>query len=106
MARLEQEISGKGIDNQVCNLYRGDSLQHSPKRPNGIGELFIEDAGNLVPVNTKGLYKGRQVTVKEHILGGFRKGAKSNSPYTSFTVNKNIIEGYVKYGHLLSENHY
>lgn len=33
-----------------------------------------------------------QVTVTEHILGGYRKGAKSNSPYTSFTNNKMWLE--------------
>ena len=31
------------------------------------------------------MYKGRQVTVTEHILGGYRRGAKHNSPYTSFS---------------------
>ncbi|MFH0070652.1 ribonuclease YeeF family protein [Peribacillus sp. NPDC056705] len=94
MAKVESEVSGRGIVNQGSNLYRGDSLLHSPKRPNGIGKPFIAESGNLVPANPTGLYKGRQVTVTEHILGGFRKGAKSNSPYTSFTINKNIIEGY------------
>lgn len=34
------------------------------------------------------------MTVTEHILGGYRKGAKSNSPYTSFTNNKNVIGNY------------
>lgn len=40
------------------------------------------------------VYNGRQVTVTEHILGGYRKGAKGNSPYTSFTFNDDIIQGY------------
>ena len=85
----------KGIDNasviQKSNLYRGDSLLHSPTRPNGIGKPHISSSGVLVPASKEGFYKGRQVTVTEHILGGYRKGAKSNSPYTSFTNNKNVI---------------
>ncbi len=88
----------KGIDDASLtnkgNLYRGDSLLHSPTRPNGIGKPHISSSGDLVPASKEGLYKGREVTVTEHILGGYRKGAKSNSPYTSFTNNKNVIGNY------------
>ncbi|QNP15581.1 ribonuclease YeeF family protein [Bacillus pumilus] len=88
----------KGIDDasltNKSNLYRGDSLLHSPTRPNGIGKPHISSSGDLVPASKEGLYKGREVTVTEHILGGYRKGAKSNSPYTSFTSNKNVIGNY------------
>ncbi len=75
-------------------LYRGDDLLYSPKRPNGIGKPYVSEEGNLVPASKEGIYKGRQVTVTEHILGGFRKGAKSNSPYTSFTDSKEVIVNY------------
>ncbi len=78
----------------IKNLFRGDSLLYSPKRPNGIGKPYISKSGNLVPANKDGLYKGRQVTVTEHILGGYRRGAKSNSPYTSFTNNNSVIGNY------------
>jgi hypothetical protein len=81
----------------TSKLYRGDSLLHSPKRPNGVGKPFISDSGNLVPANSKGIYKDRQVTVIEHILGGYRRGAKSNSPYISFTSNKGIVGNYGDY---------
>ncbi|APT47379.1 ribonuclease YeeF family protein [Bacillus safensis] len=88
----------KGIDDASLtnkgNLYRGDSLLHSPTRPNGIGKPHISSSGDLVSASKEGLYKGREVTVTEHILGGYRKGAKSNSPYTSFTNNKNVIGNY------------
>ncbi|WP_428004176.1 ribonuclease YeeF family protein [Bacillus altitudinis] len=88
----------KGIDDAFLtnkgNLYRGDSLLHSPTRPNGIGKPHISSSGDLVPASKEGLYKGREVTVTEHILGGYRKEAKSNSPYTSFTNNKNVIGNY------------
>ncbi|MBI6871350.1 hypothetical protein [Clostridium aciditolerans] len=75
-------------------LLRGDSELYSNMRPNGIPKSYISSEGNLIPANTEGIYKGRQVTVTEHILGGYRKGAKGNSPYTSFTFNKGIVEGY------------
>jgi Pre-toxin TG len=81
----------------TSKLYRGDSLLHSPKRPNGVGKPFISDSGNLVPANSKGIYKNRQVTVIEHILGGYRREAKSNSPYISFTSNKGIVGNYGDY---------
>ncbi|WP_421726962.1 hypothetical protein [Bacillus velezensis] len=47
-----------------------------------------------MPINKEGIYKGRQVTVTEHILGGYREAQKSNSPYTNFTMNKNVITNY------------
>ena len=98
----ENVFGTKGIDNAIVNnnsnLYRGDSILHSPTRPNGIGKPYISSSGDLVPASRDGLYKGRQVTVTEHILGGYRKGAKSNSPYTSFTNNKNVIGNYGENG--------
>jgi hypothetical protein len=85
----------RDVDNPGSHhLYRGDSLLHSPTRPNGVGKPHISSSGNLNPANTGGIYKGRQVTVTEHILGGYRRGAKSNSPYTSFTPDNNIVGTY------------
>ena len=92
------KVESKGIDNTFAtnkrNLYRGDSLLHSSTRSNGISKPNISSSGDLVPASKDGFYKGRQVTVTEHILGGYRKGAKSNSPYTSFTNNNNVIGNY------------
>ncbi|WP_439391991.1 ribonuclease YeeF family protein [Bacillus velezensis] len=77
------------------NLFRGENFPYAAKRENGIGKSYISpETGNLIPANKSGMYKGRQVTVTEHILGGYRRGGKSNSPYTSFTVNKKIAKGY------------
>lgn len=48
--------------------------------------------------------KGRQVTVTEHILGGYRKGGKNNSPYTSFSINNSPrIEYLSVIGHCRNE---
>lgn len=75
-------------------MLRGDDALYSDVRTNGISKSYIDNDGNLVPANPNGIYNGRQVSVTEHILGGFRKGAKGNSPYTSFTFNNDIIQGY------------
>ncbi|MEB3750748.1 pre-toxin TG domain-containing protein [Geobacillus sp. FSL W8-0032] len=91
--KAEGGVVGRGTN----KLYRGDSLLHSSKRPNGIGKPFMSDSGNLVPANSKGIYKNRQVTVIEHILGGYRRKAKSNSPYISFTGNKLVVGNYGDY---------
>ncbi len=75
-------------------LIRGDDMPYSEKRPNGISKSHLTSEGDLAPANIKGQYKGRMVTVAEHILGGYRKGAKGNSPYTSFTYEDGIVTNY------------
>ncbi|WP_410991150.1 WXG100 family type VII secretion target [Bacillus cereus] len=78
------------------NLFRGEDYLQSATRPNGIGKPHIGENGNLIPANKEGMYKGRQVTVTEHILGGYRRGAKHNSPYTSFSKNPEVASNYGK----------
>lgn len=78
------------------NLLRGEDYLKSATRPNGIGKPHIGENGNLIPANKEGMYKGRQVTVTEHILGGYRRGAKHNSPYTSFSINPEVASNYGK----------
>lgn len=41
----------------------------------------------MVPANPQGIYKGREVTLADHVLGSYRPGRKSNSPFTSFTYD-------------------
>ncbi len=76
------------------DLFRGDDLQYSSKRPNGISKSYVNSSGDLMPANVEGMYHGREVTVIEHVLGGFRKGAKANSPYTSFSSDQGISNKY------------
>ncbi len=91
-ALADQTNTGGGAGEK--DLFRGDDLLYEEKRPNGISKSYLNSAGDLVPANVDGLYKDRQVTVTEHILGGYRKGAKGNSPYTSFTNDKGIVANY------------
>ena len=86
--RMSAEGAGKN------DLFRGDDLLYEEKRPNGISKSHLNSVGDLVPANVDGIYKNRPVTVTEHILGGYRKGAKGNSPYTSFTNDKGIVATY------------
>ncbi|MCY9148782.1 ribonuclease YeeF family protein [Bacillus haynesii] len=95
MQKAGKVLKVNSHNGKATNLYRGEDFPHAPKRPNGIGKSHISpETGNLVPANKTGIYQGRQVTVTEHVLGGYRKGGKSNSPYTSFTINQKVAKGY------------
>ncbi len=95
MQKAGKVLSVNSHNGRATNLYRGEDFPYEPKRPNGIGKSHISpETGNLVPANKTGMYQGRQVTVTEHVLGGYRKGGKSNSPYTSFTINQKVAKGY------------
>ncbi len=76
------------------NVFRGDANLSSQLNSKGIPKSLLNEAGDLVPANPTGAYKGRQVSVGEHILGGYRRGAKSNSPFTSFTPDGKVAGGY------------
>lgn len=80
----ENERGSSSVTNNA--LLRGDDGLYPDVRMNGIPKLYINSDGNLVSTNSDGIYNGRQVTVTEQILGGYRKGAKGNRPYTSFTL--------------------
>jgi hypothetical protein len=82
-------------------LYRGDDYLTSSTNAKGMKKPHISQSGNLVPANIAGVqssgkYKGQDVFHTEHILGGYRKKAKSNSSFTSFTPSEEIAEGYGK----------
>jgi hypothetical protein len=94
-------LAGKAADDvadanpsEVGDVFRGDSTLSSPVNSKGIGKSYLNEAGDLVPANVTGIYRGRQVTAAEHILGGFRRGAKSNSPFTSMTPNAATAASY------------
>lgn len=84
-----------GLISKAKNLLRSDDFLRSTKNAKGIKKSYIDESGNLVPASKEGIHKGRQVTVTEHILGGYRKGGKNNSPFTSFSPNSGAT---VKYG--------
>jgi toxin YqcG len=75
-------------------VFRGDVNFGSQFNSKAIRKAYINDAADLFPANPAGVYNGRDVSVGEHILGGFRRGAKANSPFTSFTPNGQLATSY------------
>ena len=82
-------------------LLRGDSDIYATVNEKGIRKSYITDEGNLTPANLEGTYtikkkpnEIKNVTVAQHILGGYRKKAKDNSPFTSFSFKQSIANKY------------
>jgi hypothetical protein len=76
--------------------YRGDHDIYSRVNEKGRPKSFLTEEGSLSPANPEGLYKGRKVTLAEHLNGRWCKGQKANSPYTSFGLDKGHL--VAKYG--------
>lgn len=76
--------------------FRGDDFPYSRLNAKGIRKSHINDIGDLVPANPDGVFKGRKVTVADHILGSYRRGRKANSPFTSFSLNKGKAAAWSK----------
>lgn len=83
-------------DGSGNRAFRGDHDFHSRVNEKGRPKSFINEDGDLVPANPEGLYKGRKVTLAEHLNGRWCKGQKANSPYTSFGFDKGHV--VAKYG--------
>lgn len=84
--------AGVLVHNQsACVLFRADDLPYSRLGPRGL-KSYIDETGTLVPASVSGLYKGRRVTVAEHVLGGRNRLAKQFSPFTSFSALESIGE--------------
>lgn len=76
--------------------YRGDHDIYSRFNEKGRLKSYVDENGDLVPVNPSGLYKGRKVTPAEHLNASWCKAQKANSPYTSFSVENGQL--VTKYG--------
>jgi hypothetical protein len=66
------------------DAFRGDHDPYGLLNEKGRLKSSLNEAGDLVPPDPAGLYKGREVTIVEHVNGGWSKAAKAHSPYTSF----------------------
>lgn len=73
--------------------FRGDRNLYSPFDADGISKSHINEAGDLLPANANGTYKGKAVQIIEHILSQ-SPGVKGNSPFTSVGTNGVVF----KYG--------
>lgn len=55
---------------------------------------FINAEGDLEPANPSGMWKGVEITVENHVDGGWRKHLKGSSPFTRFSVTDGITGRY------------
>lgn len=78
------------------SIFRGDHDFYSKTNLKGRPKSYINSEGDLTPVNPDGLYKGRPVTLAEHLNGQFCKAQKAQSPFTSFGYEKGHL--VAKYG--------
>ncbi len=74
--------------------FRGDHDFHSPVNEKGRRKSHIDENGDLRPADPAGIYKGRKVSVAEHIEAQACRRAKEHSPYTSFATKDAVIAKY------------
>lgn len=76
------------------DIWRGDDAPYNALNKKGRKKAHINMEGDLCPANSKGVYKGEEVTVGHHIDGEWNKAMKAHSPYISFSAD----EGVAKWG--------
>lgn len=76
------------------NVYRGDHDIYSRFNTKGRPKSYINEEGDLSPANPEGLYKGKKVTVEEHLAARWCRGAKAHSPYTSFGEKGGVMKTF------------
>ncbi len=81
-------------DGSAGKAYRGDHDVYSRFNTKGRRKSFINENGDLSPANPEGIYKGKKVTVEEHLAARWCRGAKANSPYTSFGHKDGVLKTF------------
>lgn len=76
--------------------FRADDDFYSRVNPWGQAKAYINEEGDMVPADVKGLYEDKEVTIAEHVLGDAETGAKSHSPYISFSPRDGGVVFYGK----------
>ncbi|CAN5319316.1 hypothetical protein BH11CYA1_BH11CYA1_48240 [soil metagenome] len=85
---LENPEPRQPIDSTKLDMaFRGDRDIYSPLDNNGLRKSHINEAGDLVPANTEGLFNGKEVNPAEHIVASKYPNPKNNSPFTSVGTN-------------------
>jgi hypothetical protein len=74
--------------------FRGDRDPWNPLHPKGWRKSHIDVDGDLVPANPLGVFKGKAVTITDHLDNGWRRYRKGNSPFTSFSISEGKIATY------------
>lgn len=81
---------------KMSDAFRRDADPYSQFHPKGWRKSHLDKNGDLVPANPEGMYKGQEVTISDHLDGGWNAAKKGNSPYTSFSGNDDTV--ILKYG--------
>ncbi len=83
----KEDLSLKMEGQKPTKAYRGDDNFKSKFDKSGYAKSHINDAGNLVPADINGLFKGRPVDIIEHICDVYFREEKAHSPFTSLSVS-------------------
>jgi hypothetical protein len=86
MAKAEMPENWKCPD----EIYRGDNSPYSAINQAGERKSHIRMNGDLHPANPKGEYKGKEVTIEDHLDGRYNRAKKANSPFTSFSADGDV----------------
>ena len=93
-SELIVKMEGHSSHDLPSRAHRGDHDVTSRTNTKGRPKSFINEEGDLVPANPIGYYKGEKVTIAEHLNARQCRGAKANSPYTSFSHGAKVIGKY------------
>lgn len=83
----KEDLALKMESQQPSKAFRGDDNLNSKIDKLGFPKSHINDAGDLVPADIKGLFKGRPVDIMEHICDVYFKEEKAHSPFTSLSIS-------------------
>lgn len=80
--KMEGQTPSKG--------FRGDDHLYSKLDRRGNPKSHIDERGDLVPADVKGIFNGKPVDVVHHICGEIYREIKKHSPYTSLTFHEDV----------------
>jgi len=88
------DLALKMEGNPQDRAHRGDDYYNSKIDDIGRPKSHIDEQGDLVPADRRGLYKGKPVEVIDHIFGYSDNNAKMHSPFTSFSLKEGVALRY------------
>lgn len=91
----KDDLALKMEEQRPRKAYRGDDNFKSKFDEKGRPKSHINEQGDLVPADSKGLYKGKPVDIVDHLCGYIFDNAKQHSPFTSLTIKDGLV---VKFG--------
>ncbi len=86
LEQIKEDLALKMAGKQSSKAYRGDSDFHAKFDKNGLLKSHINEAGDLVPADIKGLFNGKPVDIMEHICDFHFQEQKAHSPFISLST--------------------